>query len=188
MNPKNFHYLILLLLLQSCSCIQFKLTKAERQWCSYKNNEMLIFKSNKGNIDTLKVSDRYESYSNENCNYVEVSRKQINSLSVNLSLESKTKTALASNVSITKNPDSEFSYPELNFFGLTSNLEHEKFMKEKVRLSTNHKIYDQVYVVRDSVNGQNIDSYLAAFYYDQEDGLIRYDAKDGEKFELLKRQ
>lgn len=189
MNFKICSLFLLLIVLQSCACIKLKLTKDERAWCSYSNDEILIYKSNKGNIDTLKVSDRYESYSNEDCNFIEVSRKQINSLSVNLSLESKTKTVLASNVSITKDYNGETSFPELSFFGLTSNLNFGRFVENKVRLSTTRKTYHKVHLIKDGLNARNIENgYLESFYYDQKDGLIKYVTKYGEQFELLKRQ
>ncbi len=176
--------------LNSCGCIKMELTKEERNWYSYEEDEYLIFKSNLKNIDTLNVTDRYESYTNEDCNNISVSYYQLNYINLTLMLKSKTKSVLISEISIQKNQDGYDSRPKISIFGLRSEYPENghKATKQKIKLKENKKTYNNAYLFKDKVTATNIeDGYLDSFYYDQNDGLVKYVAKDGESFELIKR-
>ena len=165
--------------LNSCGCIKMELTKEERNWYSYEEDEYLIFKSNLKNIDTLNVTDRYESYTNEDCNNISVSYYQLNYINLTLMLKSKTKSVLISWAGDCWHHSFQRSeYPENG----------HKATKQKIKLKENKKTYNNAYLFKDKVTATNIeDGYLDSFYYDQNDGLVKYVAKDGESFELIKR-
>ncbi|POS01291.1 hypothetical protein Q361_1112 [Flavobacterium croceum DSM 17960] len=167
-----------------------ELTEEERYWCPYEKNQILIFKSNLGNFDTLQVDSRVEDYTNKNCNCIEVSFEQLNYIEIGFSLKSKTKTLLYSSVSLMKNNDRSLSYPELSFFGLTSApyLNGKQTKPKKIKLQATNKFYENTYKFEEKINAQNVDDgYLSSFYYDRKNGLVKYIAKDGEIFELIKK-
>ncbi|MEC4005234.1 hypothetical protein OX283_011245 [Flavobacterium sp. SUN052] len=166
------------------------MTKEERNWCAYEKNEYLIFKSNLKNIDTLEVTDRNENYTNLNCNNVEVSFYQLNYIKLNLVLKSKKKSLLNCEISIMRDSDNENNHPHISIFGLKSDYPENgyKAIKQNLKLNTTNKIYKETYLFKDNISATNIeDGYLDEFYYDQKNGLLKYVAKNGESFELIKR-
>lgn len=187
MTHKLLIILLIGILVNSCGCVKMELTKEERNWCSYEKNEYLIFKSNLNNIDTLQVTDRNESYTNKNCNNIEVSFYQLNYININMMLRSQTKTLLLSKISIMK--DEENSIPKISIFGLKSEIPNNGHQPTKhiIKLEEMGKTYNQAYLYEDNISATNIeDGYLDSFYYDQKFGLIKYSAKNGESFELIK--
>ncbi|UTN03707.1 hypothetical protein L0669_20555 [Flavobacterium bizetiae] len=53
---KKYILLAVCTMLYSCTCRQINLTYNEKEWLNlYKKGDVLIFKSNKGNIDTIMV-------------------------------------------------------------------------------------------------------------------------------------
>lgn len=64
----------LALLLSSCFCIKLYFNKGDTFWTDpYKKNMTLIFKSNKGNTDTIKITNKLTRIADGNCNPLEVS-------------------------------------------------------------------------------------------------------------------
>ncbi|TGD59886.1 hypothetical protein [Flavobacterium humi] len=184
---KHLPLLLLLFCLGSC-CNKMELTEEEKNWCPYEEGQTLIFKSNLGNLDTLQVDSRVENYTNPGCNCVEVSFEQLHYIELVLSLKSNTKTLLHSTVSIMKNDEGDATYPKLSFFGLTNTLQDKPTLSKKLRIQATNQLYEHVYKFEDSINAKNIDDgYLSCFYYDRKNGLVKYVAKDGEIFELIKK-
>lgn len=56
---KKYSLVFVIFMLYSCTCKQVNLTKNEKQWLDpYKKGDLLIFKSNKGKIDSIIVSEK----------------------------------------------------------------------------------------------------------------------------------
>lgn len=105
--------LSVLFLLNSCNCIETHLSKEEKEWFSvYKKGKTIIFKSNKGNLDTLVVVEKNETYGNKECNWFEIGTIQNNM--INLILKAKTcrnESYCEGNISISKDSPNEKYLP-----------------------------------------------------------------------------
>lgn len=56
---KKYIFIETCLALCSCTCRQINLTYSEKEWLKpYKKGDVLIFKSNKGNLDTITVKNK----------------------------------------------------------------------------------------------------------------------------------
>ena len=176
----------------SCKCIKTNLTKDEKQWFSvYKKGQKIIFKSNLGNLDTLSVTDKYESYGNKDCNCNEVGTIQNNMM--NIDLQSKichNNSYCISGISISKDQIDQKCFPSFNIFGLYFSQIHKETLptEQWLILKTSGKKCSHVYIFEDGINAKNYgNNYLKSFYWDKKEGLIRYDTSEGEVFELLKK-
>ena len=160
------------------------MTKDEKDWIPYKPGQFLIFRSNLNTIDTLLVSDRVDGFSNEDCN-LSASTKQLQYIRVLLSHRSGNRSLLHSELSIEKDYKGRLSYPVINIYGLRSDLKDHKLNFQKINIASG-KTFNQVIVLQDGKNAFNIENgYLKKLYYDYRSGIIKYEAKDGEIFELL---
>mgnify|MGYP003576143727 FL=1 len=176
----------------TCKCIKTHLTKDEKEWFSvYEKGQQIIFKSNLGKFDTLTVKDKYETYGNKGCNCYEIGTIQDHVMGIEL----KAKTCYNEpycdgGISISKEAVDQKSFPVFGLFGLIYDKRFQSLFpqKEDILLSTiKNRIY-HTYHVEDGVNANNGgNNYLQSFYWDKKEGLIRYDTKEGEVFELLKK-
>jgi hypothetical protein len=95
-------------------------------------------------------------------------------------------------VSIQKDRPDKQSLPFFDLLGL----EHAPWITRNsaivtraLTLSTTNKTYPTSYFFAAGVNATNIgEGYLQSFDWDMTDGLIRYEAQDGEIFELVEKQ
>lgn len=72
-------------MLYSCRCRQINLTYNEKEWLnSYKKGDVLIFKSNKGNIDTIMVINKEEFITNEDCQWFTIGDAQKQGIKIDL--------------------------------------------------------------------------------------------------------
>lgn len=187
-------FLTMILILNSCTCkcIKTYLTKEEKEWFSvYKKGQLIIFKSDLGNLDTIVVNDKYETFGNKDCNCYGIGPIQNNIMGIVL------KSKICHNdpycdggISISKDQVGEKSFPIFGVFGLICDQTFQKKIprQESIKLTITDKVYNFVYHIEDNVNANNGgNSYLKSFYWDKKEGLIRYDTSEGEIFELLKK-
>jgi len=183
------NYIIALLIFQflfnSCGCIQTDLSKSERKWCSaYTYGSVVIFKSNFGNIDSLKVTELEEGITNEDCNRL-VGKTQQNYIAVKLKLKKCKDENCDIQIAIYKKKVDKIAFPFFNVFGLEYDpiIQKNKLFKRKVILSNTNKTYD-CYTFKDSINARSYGS-IKAFDYSIENGIVRYETAKGEVFELM---
>ena len=56
-NKKTALLILLIIVLNSCNCIETHLTNDEKAWFSaYEKGQKIIFKSNLGNLDTIEIN------------------------------------------------------------------------------------------------------------------------------------
>lgn len=181
-----------LTILTSCHCVETHLTKEEKEWFSaYEKGQSIIFKSNRGHLDTLIVTEKVETFGNKDCNWFEIGTIQNNMLNINF----KSKTCLSEAncegiISISKDKPDEKEIPFIRLFGLefAPKAEHSLLKKKSIKLSMTKTVYKSAYFFEDQINSNSYGSnYLKSFYWDKKVGLIRYDLYNGEVFELLKK-
>jgi hypothetical protein len=189
---KIYLSILFLTLLCSCNCVETHLTKEEKEWFSvYKEGQNIIFKSNLGNLDTIIVVEKKELHGNKDCNYFGIGSTQPHVMFITL------KSKICQNdpycegeIFISKDKENEKCYPGFSFFGLLqkNDLEYLVPKLEKIKLNITNITYSEVYCFEEGVNanGYGINS-PKSFCWDKKEGLIRYETRDGEVFELLKK-
>jgi hypothetical protein len=189
-NLKTLILILLLLILYSCNCYQTHLTNEDKTWTAgYQKGQIMIFKSNLGNLDTIQVKERIEDFTNPDCNRLEIGSQQRQYISIELK-PNKCHNIYYCNCTIwlEKEDDKQEVSPSIRTFGLEFSTSNQlyRLISEKLILSTSNKKYNAYYFA-DKLNAINYgNNYLKSFYWDKKDGLIRYESYDGEIFELLK--
>lgn len=185
------------LLLAGCGpCEQISLAPDERAWFPARAvGEEIHFRSNRGHTNTMTQLKQREWYENTDCNKLESGAYQPINVSTGLSSAAQYDAKLPYfSVSINKTrPDRpgrlvfsiaglEYPLPSGQKIGPTDVL-----VQEPCTLR-NGKTYPATYVFRDGQNAKNYGTgRLRTFYWDKQDGLIRYDLADGEVFERAAR-
>jgi hypothetical protein len=182
---------LFLVFLSSCNCVETHLTNDEKEWFSvYKKGQIIVFKSNLENLDTITVTEKIETHGNKDCNWFEIGT--IQNHIINIDLQSKpcrNESYCVGGISISKDKVDEKCIPSFSVLGLTYSKIYQKSepKKESIKLTTTNKTYSSAYYFEDGVNANNTgNNYLKSFYWDKKEGLIRYEGHDGEVFELLK--
>jgi len=192
LKNKNLLLLLLVIFFYSCNCVETHLTVDEKSWFSvYEKGQKIIFKSNRGNIDTIEVAEKIETHGNKDCNWIEMGRIQEHIMYIEL----KTKVChnysyCDAEISISKDSEDKNAFPSFRIFGLYFSKLYQKIEPQivSVKLVNSNKIYSSTYHFESGVNadGYGIDC-PKSFYWDKNEGLIKYELNDGEVFELLKK-
>ena len=173
-----------------CRCKKFNLTAEEKEWINiYDSGQVILFKSNLSHFDTFEVVEKRNFYTNSNCNCLEIGNTQSQTLDVTL----RPKTCHDSfycdvYIGIVKDTHQQKTQPTIRVFELAVNSENfeSDFHTLPVILSTNRRIYDALcYQNQSQIKYGN--NYLKKFYWDRKEGLIRYEANNGELFELWRK-
>jgi hypothetical protein len=177
------------ILICACRCSQTELTASEKEWINaYRENQILIFKSDLNHFDTLVVKIKRNFYSD--CNMLETGSVKFHIMSVNL----EPKTCPDTNycvvtISIEKENQNTPALPFIRAFALeySPHIQSDQLTGTNITLSTSHKSYDSCYIFESSLNTTSAGiNYLISFVWDKRDGLIRYTNKRNETFELVK--
>ncbi|OXB10874.1 hypothetical protein B0A81_02610 [Flavobacterium plurextorum] len=177
-----FLFIILFsIVINSCGkCVETNLTKEERAWFSvYEKDQTIVFKSNLGNIDSLVVTDKSETFGNKDCKWVEIGTIQNNMLKLNLrSKACKSKDFCEGIMMISKDQPNQQALPFFRIFGLefSPNSGANKMITKKVNFDHVKLEYSDVYFFEDKLNCNSYGSnFLKSFYWDKKAGLIRYE-------------
>lgn len=187
----------LALLLTGCvTCQQIALLPEERAWLgSYTEGQRVVFRSNRGTTATATVLKPQEWHTNTDCNWMESGKFQPIFSQIVLRPSSvyndKNRDFV---VNLRKNnperpADVSFSVAGLECLSAAKEGQiTSKLQQQACTLSTTGKTYLAAYVFR---QGRNATIYgggqLQAFFWDKQDGLIRYELTTGEVFELVSR-
>ncbi|MCI1187610.1 hypothetical protein MON38_09275 [Hymenobacter sp. DH14] len=186
---------LLSLLTAGCGpCEQVSLTPDERAWFpAHPAGKQIFFRSNRGNANTMTLIEQREWHTNTNCNKLEEGAYQ--PIHVQFGLNSATqydpKRPYFSITADKTRPDRPARL-QLSMAGLDYPLPSgqkigptDVLVQEPCTLRSG-KAYLAAYVFRDGQNAKNYGTgRLRAFYWDKQDGLIRYDLADGEVFERV---
>ena len=184
-------------LLTSCgSCEEVLLTPEERAWFTvYQKASTVTFRSNRGHTVTAVVQPLKEWHQNTDCNQLESGKYQPIFTQLGLIPAEKYNDSNPSfTVNIRKHNPEKPGYMTFDMAGLQcgtaskAGVPTATWQQQACTLSTTGKTYPAAYAFR---RDQNCTSYsnarLQAFYWDKQDGLIRYELTDGEIFELAAR-
>lgn len=189
---KTILFILGVIILNSCNCVETNLSKEEKEWFSaYNKGQTIIFKSNLGNLDTIIVTEKLEFHGNKDCNWIEIGTIQNHMMNIDFKPKvcHNEEPYCEGGISISKDGVDEKCFPSFSLFGLYfSKLYNKNLPKtESIKLTTNNKTYSLAYHFEDKVNANGFGkNCIESFYWDKKEGLIKYEAKDGEIFELLK--
>ncbi|GEP51562.1 hypothetical protein FNO01nite_22340 [Flavobacterium noncentrifugens] len=179
---------LLAIITYSCGCVQTSLTEGELQWVSsYKKGEQIVFKSDRGNVDTLVVIDKIESFTNPDCNRFGVGKTQQNFVTVKLKPKACKKRSYCDIlIDIRKEKEDEEAYLFLRVYGLEYAFGHGA-ENDTLNLQKEKK-FGSVYYFQEGINCKGYGlNHPKSFRYNKNNGLISYEKKDGELFELYKK-
>ena len=184
---------VLIIIICACNngCIKTHLSNDEREWFSvYEKGDKIIFKSNLGNFDTLVITSVTNDFTNLDCNRMGVGKFQQEFINVRFQPKSWD-TMIQYNggeIAIYKNDPDQYVYPSFKIFGLEYDdvVQKHNFISEKIKLTSNNKSYS-VYSFKEEINATNYGKYLTSYYWNMDDGLIRYVLKKGEIFDFVKK-
>ena len=186
--------ILLAIILNSCTCVETHLTNEEKEWFSaYKKGETIIFKSNLGNLDTISIIKKIETHGNKECNWLEIGTIQNHIMRIVFKPKvCRNESYCEGVIGISKDEIDEESLPFFRIFGLEydPNLQKNKLKlkEENIKLITTNENYPSAYYFENGVNANGYGTNSPkSFYWDKKDGLIKYETKDGEVFELLKK-
>jgi hypothetical protein len=187
-------YLILCcsLVFVCCSeCTPTYLTNEEKKWCEgYYVGQIIVFKSNFNHLDTFIVENKADFHTNENCNQlVGILKKHLMRVELIPKICHDTFYCKVE-LEIIKELQNENTLPFIRVFGFEYAANNEKIalLTKEITLSTTKKKYDSAYYFQQNSNIKIYgNGYVKAFYWDEQDGLIRYESSKNEVFELLKR-
>jgi len=193
------HYILILfpvLILLSCGQTN-KLSESDRLWMPYKGNEMLVFKSNAGDIDTIFFirkdtlwgypdpalsTNKYEEvaiFSKHSDPYAIDGHRYLESyfLKIKKTISGKAELVIG------------LSAKDAKFYRL-SPIKIDSLNKVKpVTLQTTYGQHDDVYEIQTDDYGKdfyNRSNFVTKLYWSKSSGLLRYDKKDGVYWVLLK--
>lgn len=193
-TPKFIIALLTISFLASCRGT-YRLSANEHSWIPYKGNEILVFSSNTGNIDTIfllnkdtliaypeaqALNGRTYEVVNIFCQHSDPLRdsgyRYLHNEFVELRKSVDKKARLHFNLS-TK---------DANFFRLTGVRIDSLSQQPTTSLVTKHKTYNDIYVIDDEdwMNFKQRSNYVTKLYWSKSEGLIRYDKQDSVYWEL----
>lgn len=199
---KKFSALLLLIVLiviflnrcVTSGCTKISLSKSEKEWIQvYDSNQVVVFRSNLKHLDTFIVSYVYDLYTP--CNRIELSQYEYNYSIVKLkskrchgsyhcevSLEFSKKLQESEQIQCNK----YFRVFDLwsDDFDLLDSLK-----KQNISLNSSNEKIDTYYFDQEN-NAKDIDAgicFIKSFNWNKKRGLVRYETKDGEIFELIKK-
>ncbi|MFH6935160.1 hypothetical protein [Flavobacterium sp. FlaQc-30] len=165
------------IVINSCGkCVETNLTKEERAWFSvYEKGQTIVFKSNLGNIDSLLVTDKMETFGNKDCNWFEIGTIQNNMLNINLrSKVCKNKDFCEAIIMISKDQPNQEALPFFRIFGLEFSLNSgsNKMITKKVNFDYVELEYSDVCYFEDNLNCNSYGSnFLKSFCWDKKGWL-----------------
>lgn len=185
--------ILLLNLLNSClfsGCKKVNLTKSEKSWFNaYKLKQIVIFKSNLGNVDTFFVKQKFLTYTS--CSKLERGPSQYEIISINLlNKKNKSNNTVDVNIEFSKSYQDSLSIPCIKYFrvyDLTGGYESIEDTLIYKSIIWQNKKYNSLFFKFGSTLTSEYASKIESFNWTKELGLLRYTTFKGEVFELLKR-
>lgn len=136
------------MLLNSCNCVETHLTKEEREWFSaYKQGQVITFKSNRGNIDTIIVTKKLERFGNKDCNWGEIGTIQNNMIDIEFVPKTcRNESYCYGNIAINKDKPDRKCLPFFRIFGLeyAPGTHNNELRTESIKLISG-KVYKSAY-------------------------------------------
>lgn len=183
-------FVLLVYLLQSCvfsNCEQKDLPQSEKEWTKpFKTGQKWVYTSNKDRVDTLTVLEVRDIYSP--CNKLELGDYEFNQIDIRLKSNLLTKKTYGDIQFITSVDNEEGRISQLFCFidlSDTYNDLNKEVVQSKVFVP---KRSDSVraYTFNQSNSKSEYEGIISSFSWSKKHGIVRYETKDGEVFELVK--
>lgn len=180
----------LVLVLYSCNldvnCNKVTLAKADLDFFNiYNISDTIILKSNKEHFDTLIVFDKFRRFSR--CNKFELGKNQFEQFTITLTSKMKTKGSNNLVILSFKMRSDEREISEKCFYVYDLSFCKEVAERDVIcdslysdKIKTNINTY-----FFNTSNSLSDGSYIKSFNWSKEFGLIRYETKEGEVFQLI---
>lgn len=198
----NFYFRLsfFTLVLFSCNnnkgCKQISLSKENKEWFNgLKGVDSLLFQSDRGNIDTFVVKEVASSYTQ--CNKFELGENQYESFEFVMKQINRkcfnpqnNRTVWIKFFKDVTNGLDNSSQKNFSVFDFESDwfVDFSLLEKDSITLSTDKKRYDIYFFHRNGeYNEDGTKSYVKAFYWSKNYGLLRYELNTGETFEFFKK-
>lgn len=182
------------LLASACSpCTKLPLSADDRTWAAAyaQVGQELIFRSNQGHTATFTVVERVDTYNNLDCNWLEIGTKQPAHFHVTLRPAAFPQgghpdlTLYVLKWSRRQPAKLDFRMAGLEAYFHGEYDDHHFQLQVRPCTLASGRHYPQAYYF---AAGHNAIDYgaarLRAFYWDKQDGLVRYELPGGEVFEL----
>jgi len=182
----------LLSLINSCGT-HYELSEEDIKWQPYNGGEILIFKSNSGEIDTLFVEEKIEMYTGEkgpdwfqfdDWDYLEVNCTMPSSS--NLNNKENYYTFLSLNSSKTGSYIS-FSFSNNNVRFYSSNYIIKNLIeKPLIELENENMTFSDVLVLEsDNKDYSYRKNFITKIYWSKSKGYVRYELENGSHWDLI---
>ena len=184
------------LLASACSpCYKLPLSVDDRTWtAAYPQvGQVLTFRSNQGHTTTFTVAERVDTYTNLDCNWLEIGLKQPAHFHVTLRPAAFPRGGGHDLVLYVvkwghRQPANlDFRMGGLEAYFYEEHVRHDFQLQTRACTLASGRHYPQAYYFE---AGRNAIDYgvaqMRAFYWDKQDGLVRYELPGGEVFELSK--
>lgn len=183
---KNTILTIFLSLLSISCCHKVDLTDSEKEWCHpYQQGQILVFKSNRNNFDTILVSRKEMFHTNKGCN-IGIGTAQNEGVQIDLKPKAcRTEFYCEVEISIIKDENEDQTLPFFRVFGLEyeRNYNNSKLIEKTIpSLDRNYKAFYFEKGINCNGYGNN---YLKSFYWSKKIGLLQYESTNGEIFKLI---
>jgi len=198
MNKLKFtQYLIIILLLTSCGK-SIKLSEDDLKWIPYKGNETLIFNSSTGDADTIFLTGTDQRFNPSDPLDVFPTKLEHFTILAKYSdpnpPSGKQRYLEGEFLDLFASKD-KLSYLSLNHMGKDARFYGGEFMDlmdlsivKLTSLTTQLKTYNDIILLTPKSNEYSDRSnFIVTEYWSKSEGLIRYDKKDGEYWELVRR-
>jgi hypothetical protein len=159
-------FILSLCLLVSCFNVN-RLTVEDFGWMPYEENQVLVFKSSLGGVDTIFLMEKDTIYGYpeaQKINGVVTEHLVISSMRTDIRLTTKDAWFYTNGQFITVDDLTDYGFSTVN---------------------TTYRKYDDVFVFTGDESYSQRSHFVTKLYWSKSSGLIRYDKKDGEYWELV---
>ncbi|CAL2085507.1 hypothetical protein [Tenacibaculum sp. 190524A05c] len=184
-------YLFIIITFISCNNKeqkQINLSKQDYYWQPYKKNDLLVFESNKGMLDTLKVSKI--ELQNMPSDPLDILPTRIETLHVYVSkIKNGADDGFLHKILEVSPYKKDTTLVDYSFSFKTASFYNHDGSSEKKKAKENFGLREPVYVIisNDSTFLKR-DNYVDKLYWSKSKGILGYDMRKGDKWRILKSQ
>lgn len=184
MLKKNIIFLLICFVFQSC-CTKVWFDKEEQRWYNmYSQGDILIFKSNRLNLDTIKITEVKEIEPNGECNWIEISNFSKERVIITYQYTFDNKKWIEEDLfDFTKEDDDRFTIPFIKVKGLFVGYNLEDNLKKSKKDVYLFEIGEYSSTKYTKMK-HGVDTDIVQFYWELDKGLVQYENNKGEVWEL----
>ncbi|MFH0893245.1 MAG: hypothetical protein V2A54_02315, partial [Bacteroidota bacterium] len=190
---------LLLIFISSCSGKRYTLNEKDKLWNPYLGNEILIFQSNLGKIDTLLLKGLYQEMNqlqiySLNPDYFETISIYCNNYNPKSNILDENDKFIQV---FAKNPIDGYKSSAFRIRLKTKKIQftfQDHYIKDldtikKTKLLTTTRFYDDITIIKMPPISESFieDSKNQTIFWSRKDGLVKFTLNDGSSWELIKK-